>query len=242
MKLTTLIVDDDLVALSVHKAYIESFSKKYRVQTTIHTFSDITEEFHVFIAKQKIDLAILDIKINQTSGIAVAKKIQSLYPLTAIIFISNYAQYTFDAFELLAYGYLMKTVKQETFERLFVRTIHYLNSKKSNTSTSTLEFIYNRQKTVIKQHSICYIQKDDQRVNIITNISNFTVYESIKQLESRLCYFFIKAHSGLIINMNNILHIDGKRIIMNTGDIFDIPPSRMKKVNEVYKNFPKGLF
>ena len=59
------------------------------------------------------DLAILDINMPQIDGIAMAAQIKQLQPQTAILFLTAYKEYAFDAYAVRPTGYLLKPVSQE---------------------------------------------------------------------------------------------------------------------------------
>ena len=59
------------------------------------------------------DLAILDINMPQIDGITLAARIKELYPQTAIVFLTAYKEYAFDAYSVHPAGYLLKPVSKE---------------------------------------------------------------------------------------------------------------------------------
>jgi len=59
------------------------------------------------------DLAILDINMPQIDGITLAARIKQISPQTAILFLTAYKEYAFDAYAVHPTGYLLKPVSQE---------------------------------------------------------------------------------------------------------------------------------
>lgn len=59
------------------------------------------------------DVALLDIDMPGMSGIELAREIKRTSPDTEVIFLTGYAEYALDAFELHASGYLLKPVNSE---------------------------------------------------------------------------------------------------------------------------------
>ena len=59
------------------------------------------------------DLAILDIHMPQIDGITLATRIKQMHPATAILFLTAYKEYAFDAYSVHPAGYLLKPVSQE---------------------------------------------------------------------------------------------------------------------------------
>ena len=59
------------------------------------------------------DLAILDINMPEIDGITLAARIKQACPETAILFLTAYKEYAFDAYAVHPTGYLLKPVSQE---------------------------------------------------------------------------------------------------------------------------------
>ena len=59
------------------------------------------------------DLAILDINMPEIDGIELAIRIRQMHPQTAILFLTAYREYAFDAFSVHPTGYLLKPVSLE---------------------------------------------------------------------------------------------------------------------------------
>ena len=62
-------------------------------------------------AQNLIDVAFLDIEIDELDGLALAKRLKELHSQTNIIFVTAYAQYSLAAISLRASGYLCKPVQ-----------------------------------------------------------------------------------------------------------------------------------
>ena len=66
-----------------------------------------------WLREHPADLAILDINMPEIDGITLAARIKELHPKTAILFLTAYKEYAFDAYSVHPTGYLLKPVPQE---------------------------------------------------------------------------------------------------------------------------------
>ena len=66
-----------------------------------------------YLEQNTADLALLDIDMPDMNGLILASKIKQLHPQISIIFLTGYAQYAIDAFQMHANGYLLKPIHRE---------------------------------------------------------------------------------------------------------------------------------
>lgn len=103
-----LLVDDEILALEVLKNIVS----KVLPTATINTFGKAKQAIE-FAKDNKIDIAFLDIDMRIINGLEMAKVLQKIYPKINIIFVTGYAEYALDAFQLYASAYLTKPVTEE---------------------------------------------------------------------------------------------------------------------------------
>ncbi len=60
-----------------------------------------------------IDIAFLDIHLNGSDGIELAKQIKNVSKKTNIVFCTGYSDYTMQAFEIYASGYILKPINED---------------------------------------------------------------------------------------------------------------------------------
>ena len=74
------------------------------------TASDAALEW---LESNSVGLALLEIRMPETDGISLAARIREKHPDTAILFLSEYKEYAFDAFSVHPIGYLLQPVSVE---------------------------------------------------------------------------------------------------------------------------------
>lgn len=75
-------------------------------------FTDVLQALE-WIYDHPTDIVILDINMPQMDGITLAAEIKKASPKTAILFLTAYKEYAFDAYAVHPAGYLLKPVSQE---------------------------------------------------------------------------------------------------------------------------------
>ena len=72
-------------------------------------------------ARKHFDILLLDIQMEEMSGIEVARVLRINQEKTILIFVTALKEYAAEAFEVSAFSYLLKPVEPEKFCRVFPR-------------------------------------------------------------------------------------------------------------------------
>jgi len=104
-------IDDEKMALTALVRAIEEAVP----DAQIYSFTK-PSELIAAIPTTPCDVAFLDIQMPGTTGLEVAKKIKQVYPKVNIVFVTGYGEYTGDAMNLRASGYVRKPVTKEKIE------------------------------------------------------------------------------------------------------------------------------
>ncbi len=111
-----LIVDDEPEALELFQKKLAQLPEI----TEVFAFSG-PEEALQFLRETMVDVAFLDIEMYGMSGIEMARYICELHPLLNVIFVTGYAHFALDAFEVMACDYLLKPVQVEAIRQALTK-------------------------------------------------------------------------------------------------------------------------
>ena len=67
-----------------------------------------------FFSENPVALAFLDIELGRTSGLELCREMLRLRPRTNVIYLTAFREYSFDAWDTGACGYLLKPLETET--------------------------------------------------------------------------------------------------------------------------------
>lgn len=230
-----LICDDEEESVNINKRYVAEFFEKAGVDHRINCFAESQIEDKVL---QNTDIAFLDIDFNDNvTGIQLAQRALALNKWVAIIFVTCHGEYALDAFRLQVFGYLEKPINNAHMDIILKKAYVYIKGIKNNFETATFEFMHDRQKVVIRQRSVFYIEKINRKVMVETNQFTYEVNESINSLEREMAEYFVKINSGTLINMSYVTEFTKGIIYMSNGKSFRISRSRLKDVKERYFSF-----
>ena len=111
-------VDDEILAL-------EDFEDTCRVlgiNDEIVKFNNPLDALG-YVAKNKVDVAFLDIEMPVIKGIELAKRIKALSKNTRIIFTTSYGDYALEAFAVDAVDYVMKPYEADAIKKAYEKAL-----------------------------------------------------------------------------------------------------------------------
>lgn len=192
-----------------------------QIESYIHRIKNIPIEYEVYFSAEELcedllsfDIFLLDIEINSMSGIQLARRIRERNQCALIIFMTSYARYVIDVFDVVTFDFILKPLNYEKFRSIINKASNYLLISKNS-------FVFNSYKTpyVIPCQNIMYIEKVKRKAYIYTNLDktyecNMTVDEIQKKLPDKM---FVKINKGCIVNLAMISQIMRDEISLING-------------------------
>lgn len=118
-------VDDEQKALNS----VLRILREVEPEADVVSFTDPQEGF-AYLSENKVDVALLDIKMGGLTGMELAEKCKSLCPAVNIIFVTGYSKYTMDALRLHVSGYLMKPIRADDLRNELANLRYPLSDKR----------------------------------------------------------------------------------------------------------------
>ncbi len=118
-------VDDERLALNEFKDICLQISDV----DTIETFSNPIDAIE-HAATNEVDVAFLDIEMPMVKGIELAERITKVSPNVKIVFVTGYAQYALDAFDIGAIDYVLKPYNTDMIRRALQKA-SYIKDKET---------------------------------------------------------------------------------------------------------------
>ena len=201
-----LIIDDEPLSRDV----LRSFVNDHPDMQLAGEAKDALEAMS-FLAKQSVDLLLLDINMPKLSGINFYK---SLNQKPLVVFTTAYPEFAVEGFELNAVDYLMKPI---AFERFF-QAIEKVKEKMGQGDLSNfapdhimLKADKKMYRTEFDDILFCEALGDYVKVHLKSKV--LIVTTTMKKLLSELPGSqFIRTHKSFIINKSKFEYIEGNQI------------------------------
>ncbi len=233
-----LIIDDEQLARDLMVKYLEDRSEV-----------DITEASNGFeglklMNANRYDVVLLDIQMPKLTGFEMLELIDNP---PSIIFCTAYDEYAIKAFEKNAIDYLLKPFSKQ---RLLAALDKAANADPSNAQETLSNGLLQEQlnrivvkngKTIdiIPVDDICYLQSQDDYVEIHANGKKYLKQQRLKFYESALnSDVFVRVHRQFILNVTEIKKMEkfGKESYiaeLKNGENISISASGYLRLKEV---------
>lgn len=163
------------------------------------------------------EIIILDIQMQWKSGIQIAEQINNIFPRCQIIFLTAYIDYATMVYETKHIYFVLKTQMEQMLPRAMDKALDVLNVEEP-----CLCFQLPSLNARIPLGKILYFEKNQHHTLIRTEIKDFTVPKSLRELTPLLGSEFLRCHGSYIVNLSHISQYSSTQFVLDNGMIIPI--------------------
>ena len=189
-------------------------------------------------ARARFDIVILDIRMEDMSGIEVARALRIKRDDTVLIFVTALKEYASEAFDVAAFHYLLKPVPEEKFRKVFesaCREAERLEGLKGE----QLFFQTRSRSFTVQKKEILFVESRKRKVDIHTPGECFTVYATMRHMEEELGEDFYRCHRGYLVNMAYVKEYETNLIQLKNGETVFMAKDKYSEFAKAYMRFLK---
>jgi two-component system, LytTR family, response regulator len=243
MNYKVLIIDDEPLARSVVKEYIQSYTQLQLAEECNNGFEGVKA-----IQQHNPDLIFLDIQMPKITGFEMLELIENP---PHVIFTTAFDEYAMQAFEANAVDYLLKPFSKQRFDKAISKWLD-LNQTEQPVTTNLLrqaaKHPLQNERIVVKTGSkikiipvqdIHYLEAADDYVKIITAEGSFLKKQTMGYFEEVLSSsLFVRTHRSYMVNMQQITRIDAYEkenhmAVLKTGATIPVSRAGYPKLKQV---------
>lgn len=223
-----LICDDELQ----ERSFIEKKTKECLKHTRLEISSvESGKELFQKVDINEIDILLLDIDMKGMDGLEVAQRLRRDFEDVILIFVTNHAEYVFDALQYQPFRYIRKSFLDGELPVALNAAIEKLHMQQE-------QYVYIKNKNGeirLDVSRVCYFELEARKIHAYSMNDKTVFYCSVKQLEQYLQGLdteFVKIHSGCLVNPCFVEQIENDVVIMKNEKKLVMSRRNMKSVKE----------
>ena len=218
------ICDDQAAVLAYVADTVEQWAQQHGHQVAIDRFASAEALWFQFHEK-KYDLLPHDIEMTGLNGVSLAKKIRRENEAVQIIFITGYADYIAEGYEVAALHYLLKPLDEVKFYDVLARAVTKIQR---NERVLMLEMGGVLQ--IVPFYDIQYVEVDHNYVTVHGKQA-YTVKKTLAEIERELDERFVRTSRSFVVNLSFVRRISRKEVFLTDGTALPLSRGNYEKIN-----------
>lgn len=220
--LTIAVCDDQIIIQQEIIQKVKAYFEKSDLSVNIQGFASGEE---LLDCESHFDIVFLDMKMKELTGLDTAAAIRTSNKNCAIIFITSYQDFVFDAFDVDASHYLLKPVSDEKLSRALDKV---MRTREQIDEPPYLLVKRGYDYSKILYSDIMYFESTDHKINVhTTGGGKVDYYEKLDILERQLDERFFRCHRAFIVNLEYVFEKKDNQAVLINGEI--LPVSKRKQ-------------
>ena len=208
--LKIVICDDDKQYLEDLKIHIEEYMNNRLIHFTIDAATNPNE---ILNNNTVYNLAFLDIRMDEMSGISLAKELKRRNNKVILFFITSFNKYQDDAMDLRAFRFFEKPFNSERLYSGLDKAMEYIDEAYVDIyQQSGISHI-----KLLVDDIIC-IERNNRKSMINTVNEQYTTKDSLeKWCELLPNSFFYRVHKSFFVNLHYVEHYNYSELFLSNG-------------------------
>lgn len=217
----------------MRKALIKIIEPELQLQGINYQLSEFAsgEELLSSNRLEAVDLLFLDIEMKALDGIETAKQLRKVNQRAVIVFITAFADFVFQGYEVKALNYLLKPYGEKKIVEVLRKALDELEMVQP-------QYFVIEQKsgiTKIPLKDICYFSSDRRLLTVVTTKESSSFYGKLNDLE--LPDSFLRIHNRYVVNLNYVEQVESAVLYCNQEQL----PISRKYRQSLMVNFAKNM-
>lgn len=207
------------------------------IQTDIQSLKTAMEE-HTF----DFHILVLEVISSDMDVLSLVMGINKKFPDCQIIYLTDQMDYVSRVYETEHCYFVWKRELEQVMPLALDKALKRIELGE----VQYLKIICDRRHIEILVSQILYIERFQHQCKIITFEEVYESYLSLKQLEGQMPWYFVRCHTGYLVNGKCIARLSGKTLVLGKagGERVELPVGRSyaEGVKEVYRRCDGQVF
>lgn len=228
--------DDNPQDVEQYASLIRECAEKHKIETALSTFySGEALIFHLHDTPHRADVIYLNVLMQETNGIEVAKRLRGSGCTAEIIFLSTVEDYVYEAFDVNAMQYLLKgEISADKFEQTFLRAVSLTSGKEKEMFFCEFDNV----KRVIPVQQISYFEIWRRVITVHFGEETAKFYGTLESVEQQLAHRnFARVHRSYLVHLPYIAQFQAQRLELKTGEKIPIGVTYLMSLKTTFSEY-----
>lgn len=229
------IVDDSNIDAEYVQSILSAWAQDRQVGVQAQRFVSAENFLFHYADDKDWDILLLDIEMGAMDGVSLAKKIRQENDSVQIVFITGFADYISEGYEVSALHYLMKPVKQEKMFAVLDRAVAAMQK-----TERVILLPVGGEMLRLPVWQVQYVEAFSHTVAIVTDADMIHVKMSITEIEKMLGDGFVRCHRSYLVGLKHIARLSKTEVILDSGKILPLSRSAAASVHKAFIAYYTG--
>lgn len=231
------ICEDDTTQLEYMKSLVQKWAEQSGVLCETDGYISAEQLMFSFDDDFPYELYILDIQMGKMNGMELARRIRQRDKKAVLLFLTGLREYALEGYEVGAFRYLLKSVKEEEFYQLMEQIV------REREEEPVRYFLLEQRGEVLKipYCDIWSIEAKGHYVELSYREKTLEWKASLASLQEEFEENgFVTVRRGMLVNVSRISRVGKTECVLDNGAAVPVSRNQYKKVNEAFIKFYKG--
>ncbi len=203
----------------------ECWAARQGVEVGVELFSSAEQFLFCYAGDKNWDILLLDIEMGPMDGVTMARAVRRDNEAVQIVFITGYADYIAQGYEVAALHYLMKPLDRQKLFSVLDRA-----RQKLARNERCLNLDIGGELVRIPFYEIRYLEV---RLNYVTVHAreSYTLKRTLGELERELDEGFARVGRSMILNLRHIRRVTKSQVTLADGTVLPLPRGAYEPLN-----------
>ena len=201
----------------------------------IDTFTSAENFLFHYAEESDYDILLLDIEMGAMDGVTMAKKVRQNNEMVQIVFITGFADYISEGYEVSALHYLMKPVNDDKLFAVLDRAAAAMQK-----AERVILLTVGGEMLRLPVSQVQYVEAFSHTVAIVTGRDTIQVKMPISEVEKLLGEEFIRCHRSYLVGLKHIARLSKTEVILDSGKALPLSRGAAATVHKAFISYYTG--
>ncbi len=229
------ICDDNPQDAQFVQSILDCWSAERGAELRVERFPSAESFLFRYEEDKAWDILLLDIEMGEMDGVTLAKRIRPGNESVQIVFITGFADFVAEGYEVAALHYLIKPVREDKLFAVLDRAAAALQK-----AERMILLNVDGEMVRLPVSAICYVEAFAHSASIMTESKTISIKQSISELEQQLGADFVRCHRSYLVGLKHIARLSKSEVILDSGKCLPISRGAAQQVHKAFISYYTG--